>query len=178
MDLHPWFPFLPCCAQRRRSHRSHRACWQLPGITLAHRSPAGAAGRVSLFPPARAQLCRLAAFPAQGLPLGQAGLGDSSRENSNHKIMDCDKSHKQGDSRALGPGPGESFQPSQLGKREWARPKGVSLQEESWQYAFADHLLPWASFFPSVKWEVGLDLVFIELVTHWTSTVWQSCFQI
>lgn len=144
----PWFPFLPCCAQRRRSHRSHGAGWQLPGITLAHRSPAGAASRVSLFPQARAQHCRLAAFPARGLQLGQAGLGGSSRENSNHKIMDCDKSHRQGDSGALGPGPGESFQPSQLGERGWARPQGVSLQEEPWHSVFADHLVPRASFFP------------------------------
>lgn len=178
VDLYPWFPFLPCCAQRHRSHHSHGAGWQLPDITLAHRSPAGAASRVSLFPQARAQHCRLAAFPARGLQLGQAGLGDSSRENSNHKIMDCDKSHRQGDSGALGPGPGESFQPSQLGKRGWARPKGVSLQEEPWQCASADHLVPRASFFPSVKREVGFDLVFIELAIHRTSTVWESCFQI
>lgn len=124
-------PFLPCCAQRLGSHRSRRAGWQLPGLTLAHGSPTVATGRVLLFSPARAQICCLAAFPAQGLPLGQVGPGDSSRENSSHKFMGCDKSHKQGNSRALGLGPGDSFQPGQFGRRGWAKPQWVKLQARS-----------------------------------------------
>lgn len=116
--LYFWFPFLPCCAQRLGSQRSHRAGWQRPGLTLAHGSPAVATGRVLLFSQARAQICCLAAFPAQGLPLGQVGPGDSSRENSSHKFMGCDKSHKQGNSRALGLGPGDSFQPASLGEED------------------------------------------------------------
>lgn len=128
----PLVPILPCCAQRLGSHRSHRAGWQRPGLTLAHGSPAVATGRALLFSQARAQICCLAAFPAQGLPLGQVGPGDSGRENSSHKVMGCDRSHKQGNSRALGLGPGDSFQPGgQFGGRGWAKPKWVKLQEPS-----------------------------------------------
>lgn len=97
------------------------SCQALPWHSGAQRVLLG----ILLFPQACAQICCLAAFPAWGLPLGQAGLGDSSKENSSHKIMDCDQSHKQGDSKALGAGPGQSFQPSQLGRRGWARPKEV-----------------------------------------------------
>lgn len=77
-----WFPLLPCCAHRLGSHHSRRAVWQLPGLTLAHGSPTVATGRVLLFSQARAQICCLAAFPAQGLPLGQVGPGDSAEKTA------------------------------------------------------------------------------------------------
>lgn len=78
--------------------------------------------------------------------------------------MDCDKSPKQGDSRALGPGPGESVQPGQLERRGWARPKGRGALAQR-------HLLPRASVFPSVKREVGLDFLFTEQVIHLTCSL-------
>ena len=168
MGLYLWLPLVPCCAQRHGSHHSGRAGWQLPGLTLAHRAQQEGRGLVPRGEPhssqAHAQICRLAAFPAQGLPLGQAGLGDSSRENSGHKIMDCDKSHKQGDSKALGPGPVESFQPGQLGMRGWERPKRVRWRERHpgsmrWQISYFCRPL-----LPPVKREAGLDLVCLELI--------------
>lgn len=54
-----------------------------------------------------------------------------SRENSSHKFMGCDKSHEQGNSRALDLGPGDSFQPGQFGRRGWAKPSWVTLQARS-----------------------------------------------
>lgn len=56
--------------------------------------------------------------------------------------------------------------------------KGASLPEELQQYMFADPLLLWVSFFPSVKLAIGPELVFFELVTRCTATVQKSCFQI
>ena len=78
--------------------------------------------------------------------------------------MDCDKSHKQGDSRALGPGPVESFQPGQLGMRGWERPKRVRWRDRHpgsmrWQISYFCRPL-----IPPVKREVGLDLVCLELI--------------
>ena len=125
------------------------SCQASPWHTEPNRRAGAWCHGESLTPPrAHAQICRLAAFPAQGLPLGQAGLGDSSRENSGHKIMDCDKSHKQGDSRALGPGPVESFQPGQLGMRGWERPKRAGWRDRHpgsmrWQISyFCGPLIP------------------------------------
>lgn len=170
VDLYLWLLFLPCCAQRHRSHRSYRAGWQQPGLTLAHGAQQEGRGLVPQGkPPSPPSLCpdpRLAAFPAHGLPLGQAGLGDSIRENSSPKIMDCDKSHKQGASRSPGPGPGESFRASQFGRGGWRRHGwGVRLQGGALVMCVCKLFLQ-ASFCPllPVNQEVGLDLVLIELV--------------
>lgn len=102
VDLYLWLPCLPSVPRGV----SHITATELVGSYQAspwHTEPNRRAGAWchwesnTLPPQARAHICHLAAFPAQGLPLGQAGLGDSSRENSSHKIMDCDKAHKQGD---------------------------------------------------------------------------------